>query len=95
VPVGRAAAPGVAAPTGPGFLRAAIAARASSRFRRVQVILELGVYGVALARREIRLAFEELHRQIPDVVAIAEPAILRSPFVHGIKSLQVGWSVPT
>ncbi|MCW2689004.1 MAG: cytochrome [Mycobacterium sp.] len=49
MPLGRAAAPGVAAPTGPGFLRAAIAARASSRFRRVQVILELGVYGVALA----------------------------------------------
>jgi methyl-branched lipid omega-hydroxylase len=50
--------------------------------------------GANLARREIRLAFEELHRQIPDIVAITEPAILRSGFVHGIKHLQVGWTVP-
>jgi cytochrome P450 len=50
--------------------------------------------GANLARREVRLAFEELHRQIPDVVAITEPAILRSGFVHGIKRLQVGWTVP-
>ncbi|MDT5185562.1 MAG: methyl-branched lipid omega-hydroxylase [Mycobacterium sp.] len=51
--------------------------------------------GANLARREIRLAFEELRLQIPDVVAITEPAILRSAFVHGIKRLQVGWTVPT
>jgi cytochrome P450 len=50
--------------------------------------------GANLARREVRLAFEELHRQIPDIVAITEPAILRSAFVHGIKRLQVGWTVP-
>ncbi len=50
--------------------------------------------GANLARREVRLAFEDLHRQIPDVVAITEPAILRSGFVHGIKRLQVGWTVP-
>jgi cytochrome P450 len=50
--------------------------------------------GANLARREVRLAFEELHRQIPDIVAITEPAILRSGFVHGIKELQVGWTVP-
>ena len=50
--------------------------------------------GANLARREVRLAFEELHRQIPDIVAIAEPATLRSAFVHGIKRLQVGWTPP-
>jgi cytochrome P450 len=50
--------------------------------------------GANLARREVRLAFEELHRQIPGVIAITEPAILRSGFVHGIKRLQVGWTVP-
>ncbi len=47
--------------------------------------------GANLARREIRLAYEELHRQIPDVVATAEPALLRSGFVHGIKRLPVCW----
>ena len=50
--------------------------------------------GANLARREVRLAFQELHRQIPDVVTITEPAILRSGFVHGIKRLQVRWTVP-
>ena len=50
--------------------------------------------GANLARREIRLAFEELHRQVPDVAAIEEPAILRSAFVHGIKRLRVGWTPP-
>ena len=34
--------------------------------------------GANLARREIRVMFEELHRQIPDIVATEEPAILRS-----------------
>ena len=32
--------------------------------------------GANLARREVRVLFEELHRQIPDVVAVEEPAIL-------------------
>ena len=32
--------------------------------------------GANLARREIRVLFEELHRQIPDIVAVEEPAIL-------------------
>jgi hypothetical protein len=41
------------------------------------------------------VAFEELRRQVPDVVAIGEPAILRSAFIHGIKRLQVGWTPPT
>lgn len=48
--------------------------------------------GANLARREIRVLYEELHRQVPDIVATAEPAILRSAFVHGIKRLPVAWS---
>jgi cytochrome P450 len=50
--------------------------------------------GANLARREIRVAFEELRRQVPDIVAIDEPAILRSAFIHGVKRLQVGWTPP-
>lgn len=50
--------------------------------------------GANLARREIRVAFEELHRRIPDVAAVEEPAILRSAFVHGIKRLPVAWTPP-
>ena len=48
--------------------------------------------GANLARREIRVAYEELNRRIPDVVAVSEPAILRSGFVHGIKRLPVAWT---
>jgi methyl-branched lipid omega-hydroxylase len=48
--------------------------------------------GANLARREIRVLFEELHRQIPDIVAVEEPAILHSAFVHGIKRLPVAWT---
>ncbi|HYO01414.1 MAG TPA: cytochrome P450 [Mycobacterium sp.] len=51
--------------------------------------------GANLARREIRLAFEELHRRMPDVVAVEEPPIIRSSFVHGIKRLPVEWTPPT
>ncbi len=50
--------------------------------------------GANLARREIRVAFEELRRRVPDIVAIDEPAILQSAFIHGIKRLQVGWTPP-
>jgi cytochrome P450 len=49
--------------------------------------------GANLARREITMAFSELHRQIPDIEATEEPAILLSPFIHGIKRLPVAWSV--
>jgi cytochrome P450 len=48
--------------------------------------------GANLARREIRVLFEELHTQVPDIVATEEPAILRSAFVHGIKRLPVVWT---
>lgn len=50
--------------------------------------------GANLARREIRVLLEELHRMVPDIVAVEEPAILRSAFVHGIKRLPVAWTPP-
>jgi methyl-branched lipid omega-hydroxylase len=50
--------------------------------------------GANLARREIRVLFDELYRQIPDVVAAEEPAILHSAFIHGIKRLPVEWTPP-
>jgi len=50
--------------------------------------------GANLARREIRVLFEELHRQTPDIVAVEEPAILHSAFIHGIKRLPVAWTPP-
>ncbi len=50
--------------------------------------------GANLARREIRVAFDELRREIPDVVAVAEPARLLSQFIHGIKRLPVAWTPP-
>jgi methyl-branched lipid omega-hydroxylase len=50
--------------------------------------------GANLARREISVMFEELHRQVPDIVATEEPARLLSPFIHGIKELRVAWTPP-
>ncbi len=48
--------------------------------------------GASLARREIDVAFRELHRQIPDIAIAGEPARLLSEFIHGIKRLPVCWS---
>jgi cytochrome P450 len=50
--------------------------------------------GANLARREITVAFEELHRRIPDIAATEEPARLQSAFIHGIKRLPVAWTPP-
>ena len=50
--------------------------------------------GANLARREIRVLFDELRREIPDLVATDEPAMLLSQFIHGIKSLPVAWTPP-
>jgi cytochrome P450 len=50
--------------------------------------------GANLARREIRVAFDELCREIPDIVATDEPARLLSQFIHGIKTLPVAWTPP-
>lgn len=51
--------------------------------------------GANLARREIAVVFEELHRRIPDIEVSAEPAMLLSPFIHGIKRLPIAWTPPT
>ena len=51
--------------------------------------------GANLARREISVVFEELHRQIPDIAATETPARLLSPFIHGIKRLPVSWTPPS
>ena len=48
--------------------------------------------GANLARREITVAFEELHRQLPDITATEEPDRLHSAFIHGIKRLPVAWT---
>lgn len=50
--------------------------------------------GANLARREIRVLFDELHHEVPDLVATGEPARLLSQFIHGIKSLPVAWTPP-
>ena len=44
--------------------------------------------GANLARREIRVMFEELFRWIPDIHTTGEPTWLRSPFIHGITAQQ-------
>jgi cytochrome P450 len=43
--------------------------------------------GANLARREITMAFTEIHRQVPDLHAVGEPEMLLSNFIHGIKRL--------
>ena len=50
--------------------------------------------GANLARREIRVVFDELRREMPDIVATAEPRRLLSQFIHGIKVLPVAWTPP-
>ena len=50
--------------------------------------------GANLARREIAVVFEELRQHIPDIAATAEPAMLLSSFIHGIKRLPVSWTPP-
>jgi cytochrome P450 len=50
--------------------------------------------GANLARREIRVVFDELRREIPDIVATEEPRRLLSQFIHGIKRLPVAWTPP-
>jgi cytochrome P450 len=50
--------------------------------------------GANLARREIAVVFEELHRRIPDIAVTEEPSMLLSAFIHGIKRLPVSWTPP-
>lgn len=47
--------------------------------------------GANLARREIRVVFDELRREMPEIVATTEPRRLLSQFIHGIKVLPVTW----
>jgi methyl-branched lipid omega-hydroxylase len=43
--------------------------------------------GANLARREIKMMFEELFRRLPDIEVSGEPAMLQSSFIHGIKRM--------
>jgi cytochrome P450 len=43
--------------------------------------------GANLARREIRVMFEELLTRLPDIEVTGEPAMLQSNFIHGIKRM--------
>ena len=43
--------------------------------------------GANLARREIRIMFEELFRTLPDLEITGEPDYLQSAFIHGIKRM--------
>jgi cytochrome P450 len=43
--------------------------------------------GAHLARREIRVMFEELLRRVPDLEVTGEPEYLQSNFIHGIKRM--------
>lgn len=43
--------------------------------------------GAHLARREIRVMFEEIFRWLPDLEITGEPELLRSAFIHGIKHM--------
>jgi methyl-branched lipid omega-hydroxylase len=48
--------------------------------------------GANLARREIRVMFEELLTRLPDIAVTGEPAMLQSAFIHGIKRMPAAWS---
>jgi len=43
--------------------------------------------GANLARREIRVMFEQLFQRLPDLEITCEPAMLQSAFIHGIKRM--------
>ncbi len=47
--------------------------------------------GANLARREITMAFRELHEQMPEIRSVGEPSMLVSSFIHGIKHLDCAW----
>ena len=45
--------------------------------------------GANLARREIRVMFEELLTRLPDIHVVGTPDLLQSGFIHGIKRMRV------
>ena len=47
--------------------------------------------GANLARMEIKLIFNELADQIPDITKLSEPQRLRSGWINGVKDLQVSY----
>jgi cytochrome P450 len=47
--------------------------------------------GANLARREIKVMFEEVLRRLPDIEITGEPAYLQSGFIHGIKRMPCAW----
>jgi cholest-4-en-3-one 26-monooxygenase len=47
--------------------------------------------GANLARMEIKLIFNELADQIPDIAKVAEPQRLRSGWINGVKQLSVSY----
>jgi cytochrome P450 len=51
--------------------------------------------GANLARREIRIMFEELFRRLPDIEITGEPDYLQSAFIHGIKRMPCTWHTVT
>jgi len=51
--------------------------------------------GANLARREIRVMFEELTRWLPDLHTVTEPDPLQSPFINGIKRLEAEFTPTT
>ena len=48
--------------------------------------------GAHLARREINVMMRELLHRLPDIEVTGEPAMLLSPFIHGIKHLPVEYT---
>ena len=48
--------------------------------------------GANLARREIKVVFEELFRRLPDIEISGEPDMLQSSFIHGIKRMPCTWT---
>jgi len=48
--------------------------------------------GANLARREIKVLFDELFRVLPDVRVVGQPDMLFSGFIHGIKRMRVEWT---
>jgi cytochrome P450 len=48
--------------------------------------------GANLARREVRVMFEELFRWIPDIHTTGEATWLSSPFIHGITALPAAFT---
>jgi cytochrome P450 len=47
--------------------------------------------GANLARREIRVMFEEVLRRLPDIEITGDADMLQSNFIHGIKRMPCAW----